>query len=87
MVEIGQQAKPRRNEATEVVVRKVEILKSSGIEEFGGKGATDLVVGKRENGQRGIWSAKERRRNKTPETIVGKVEQCQVVEIAELRWD
>lgn len=51
MVEIGQQAKPRRNEATEVVERKVEILKISGIEKIAGKGATDKVVGKRENGQ------------------------------------
>jgi hypothetical protein len=51
MVEIGQQGKTRRNEAPEVVVRKVKKLNSGGIEEAGRKGATDLVAGKRENGQ------------------------------------
>jgi hypothetical protein len=87
MTEIGQQAKSRRNEASEVVERKVEILNSSGIEEVRGKGASESVVGKRESGQRGIRSSKEGRRNGTPETIVGKVERCQEVEVAQLRWD
>jgi len=38
MVGIVQQAKPRRNKTTEIVVRKVEKLNGGGIDEVGRKG-------------------------------------------------